>query len=125
MIRLRHGAAREVQTGFSLLSPEKHWRRFLLFALALLPTVAGAHGPGRPDLFTTTAVSIKCDMRELLDASRQWARIMGPGQWVSTDIPGVTPGPVRHMRWDFSEVGTNTMERAEQRWRQAVEACTR
>lgn len=63
-----------------------------------------------------------CNPVELLRASREWARIMGPGTWLN--VESVTePYPIR-MTWSFEEWNGNTMEQAEQRWRRAVEACT-
>jgi hypothetical protein len=62
MSLLRHGAAREVQTGLRFLPPEKHRRSFtardlggLLALLLVFAAPAMARGPGRPDLFAQTA----------------------------------------------------------------------
>lgn len=63
-----------------------------------------------------------CDVAELIAASREWKRIMGPtaGAWIP-DHP-TWPSPVR-MTWTFVEYGGTTLQQAEQRWRRAVEAC--
>lgn len=116
-----------------------------LALLLLLASPVSAHGPGRPELFgrgtqgvafhsdpTTYTLpresrvylgDVRCDLTELLAASREWSRVLGPGNWAVYDDPDIRPGPIGRMTWEIVEIGDNTIERAEQRWRRAVEAC--